>query len=159
MRSRAKMRLSAIILRPLSWQLSPRSSQFASFGLYSNLEMRRNRKPVPWGPAWPLSFAFQGSALSGWAAVSRGLAVNLIDLRRLIQKNMNLVGNAFSIRSDLLFVLPARGTLSFVMENFEHPCKTRQSHLTSTHAPKRTNKKIFNAWLHYQIAGYLGYYN
>ena len=74
--------------------------------------------------------AFQGSALSGWAAVyearprmphSRGLAVNLIDLWRLIQKNMNLVGNAFSIRSDLLFVLPARGTLSFVMENFEHP--------------------------------------
>ena len=115
-----------------------------------------------------LTSAFQGSALSGWAAVyearprmphSRGLAVNLIDLRRLIQKNMNLVGNAFSIRSDLLFVLPARGTLSFVMENFEHPCKTRQSHLTSTHVPKRINKKIFNAWLHYQIAGYLGYYN
>ena len=112
--------------------------------------------------------AFQGSALSGWEAVyearprmpySRGLAVNLIDLRRLIQKNMNLVGNAFSIRADLLFVLPARGTLSFVMENFEHPCKTRQSHLTSTHVPKQTNKKLFNAWLHYQIAGYLGYYN
>ena len=91
--------------------------------------------------------AFQGSALSGWAAVSRGLAVNLIDLRRLIQKNMNLVGNAFSIRSDLLFVLPVRRTPLFVMENFEHLCKTRQSHLTSTHVPKRRNKNIFNAWL------------
>ena len=101
-------------------------------------------------------------ALSGRAAVyqarpfmphPRGLGVNLMDLRRLIQENMKLAGNAFSIRSDLLFVSPARRTLSFVMENFEHPCKTRQSHLTSTHVPKWTNKKIFNAWLHYQIAG------
>ena len=81
-------------------------------------------------------------ALSGRAAVyqarpfmphPRGLGVNLMDLRRLIQENMKLAGNAFSIRSDLLFVSPARRTLSFVMENFEQPCKTRQSHLASTH--------------------------
>ena len=108
-RLRVKVTLSEIILWLLLWQFIFISRHFASLGLYSNWEMRRNRKPVPWGPAWPLSFAFQGSALSGWAAVSRGLAVNLIDLRRLIQKSMNLVGNAFSIPSDLLFVSPARG--------------------------------------------------
>ena len=59
-------------------------------------------------------------ALSGGAAVyqarpfmphPRGLGANLMDLRRLIQENMKLARNAFSIRSDLLFVLPARGTL------------------------------------------------
>ena len=56
-----------------------------------------------------LCLAGQPCTRPGLASYSRGLAVKLIDLGRLIQKNMNLVGNAFSIPSDLLFVSPARG--------------------------------------------------
>ena len=162
MRLRVKMRLSKMVLWLLLWQFISISRQFASLGLYSNWEMRRNRKPVSWAPAWPLSSAFQSSALSGWATTyearpcmphSRGLA---IDLRRLIQKNMNLVGNAFSIPSDLLFVSPARGPTFLCDGEFWTPL---QNQAKSFDFHSCSKWKIFNAWLHYQIAGYLGYYN
>ena len=72
-----------------------------------------------------LCLAGQPCTRPGLASYSRGLAVKLIDLGRLIQKNMNLVGNAFSIPSDLLFVSPARGPTFLCDGEFRTPLQNQ----------------------------------